>query len=127
MVLVCEDSLCPRKQPDVSGPSLGEAAHYNFTPHERHATLWAISPEPDRHEPTCRTPLTAPRVRIPDSERLRADFGSRAGPVHARNGRAVIPVARTPRITPTRPKSPASSFMWRPVTPCRFPSHSHRQ
>ena len=27
-VLVCEDSLCPRKQPDVSGPSLGEAGRY---------------------------------------------------------------------------------------------------
>ena len=25
LVLVCEDSLCPRKQPDVSGPDLGEA------------------------------------------------------------------------------------------------------
>ena len=25
LVLVCEGSLCPRKQPDVSGPGLGEA------------------------------------------------------------------------------------------------------
>ena len=30
LVLVCEDSLCPRKQPDVSGPGLGEAGHYNI-------------------------------------------------------------------------------------------------
>ena len=29
LVLVCEDSLCPRKQPDVSGPGLGEAGRYN--------------------------------------------------------------------------------------------------
>ena len=28
LMLVCEDSLCPRKQPDVSGPGLGEAGHY---------------------------------------------------------------------------------------------------
>ena len=28
LVLVCEDSLCPRKQPDVSGPGLGEAGRY---------------------------------------------------------------------------------------------------
>ena len=27
-VLVCEDSLCPKKQPDVSGPGLGEAGRY---------------------------------------------------------------------------------------------------
>ena len=32
LVLVCEDSLCPRKQPDVSGPGLGEAGRYNFIP-----------------------------------------------------------------------------------------------
>ena len=30
LVLVYEDSLCPRKQPDVSGPGLGEAGHYRF-------------------------------------------------------------------------------------------------
>ena len=33
LVLVCEDSLCPRKQPDVSGPGLGEAGchmHLSF-------------------------------------------------------------------------------------------------
>ena len=29
LVLVCEDSLCPRKQPDISGPGLGEAGRYN--------------------------------------------------------------------------------------------------
>ena len=29
LVLVCEDSLCPRKQPDVSGPGLGEAGCYS--------------------------------------------------------------------------------------------------
>ena len=29
-MLVCEDSLCPRKQPDVSRPSLGEAEHYRI-------------------------------------------------------------------------------------------------
>jgi len=29
LVLVCEDFLCPRKQPDVNGPGLGEAGHYN--------------------------------------------------------------------------------------------------
>ena len=28
LVLVCEDSLFPRKQPDVSGPGLGEAGRY---------------------------------------------------------------------------------------------------
>ena len=28
LVLVCEDSLCPRKQPDVSGPGFGEAGRY---------------------------------------------------------------------------------------------------
>ena len=28
LVLVCEDSLCPRKQPDISGPGLGEAGCY---------------------------------------------------------------------------------------------------
>ena len=28
LVLVCVDSLCPRKQPDVSGPGLGEAGRY---------------------------------------------------------------------------------------------------
>ena len=28
-VLVCEDSLCPRKLLDVSGPGLGEVGHYN--------------------------------------------------------------------------------------------------
>ena len=27
-MLVCEDSLCPRKQPDVRGPGLGEAGRY---------------------------------------------------------------------------------------------------
>ena len=27
-VLICEGSLCPRKQPDVSGPGLGEAGRY---------------------------------------------------------------------------------------------------
>ena len=27
-VLVCEDSLCPRELPDVSGPGLGEAGRY---------------------------------------------------------------------------------------------------
>ena len=27
-MLVCEDSLCPRKLPDVSGPGLGEAGRY---------------------------------------------------------------------------------------------------
>src|SRR6185437_4341621 len=30
MVLVCEGSLCPRKQPDISGPSLGEAGRYRM-------------------------------------------------------------------------------------------------
>ena len=30
LVLVCEDSLCPKKQPDVSGPSLGEAGRYTY-------------------------------------------------------------------------------------------------
>ena len=30
LVLVCEDSLCPRKQPDVSGPGLGEAGRYRY-------------------------------------------------------------------------------------------------
>ena len=30
LVLACEDSLCPRKQPDVSGPGLGEAGHYTL-------------------------------------------------------------------------------------------------
>ena len=30
LVLVCEDSLCPRKQPDVSGPGLGEAGRYRM-------------------------------------------------------------------------------------------------
>ena len=30
LVLVCEDTLCPRKQPDVSGPSLGEAGRYRM-------------------------------------------------------------------------------------------------
>ena len=28
LVLVCEGSLCPKKQPDVSGPGLGEAGRY---------------------------------------------------------------------------------------------------
>ena len=30
LVLVCEDSLCPKKQPDVSGPGLGEAGRYRM-------------------------------------------------------------------------------------------------
>ena len=30
LVLVCEDSLCPRKQPDLSGPGLREAGRYNW-------------------------------------------------------------------------------------------------
>ena len=30
LVLVCEDSLYPRKQPDVSGPGIGEAGHYRY-------------------------------------------------------------------------------------------------
>ena len=30
LVLVCEDSLCPRKQPDLSGPGLGEAGRYRM-------------------------------------------------------------------------------------------------
>ena len=30
LVLVCEDSLCPRKQPDVSEPGLGEAGRYRM-------------------------------------------------------------------------------------------------
>ena len=30
LVLVCENSLCPRKQPDVSGPGLGEAGRYRM-------------------------------------------------------------------------------------------------
>ena len=29
-VLVCEDSLCPRELPDVSGPGLGEAGCYRM-------------------------------------------------------------------------------------------------
>ena len=29
-VLVCEDILCPRKLPDVSGPGLGEAGRYRI-------------------------------------------------------------------------------------------------
>ena len=33
LVLVCEDSLCPRKQPDVSGPGLGEAGRYSSGGH----------------------------------------------------------------------------------------------
>ena len=28
-VLFCEDSLCPRKQPDISGPGLREAGRYS--------------------------------------------------------------------------------------------------
>ena len=31
-MLVCEDSLCPGKQPDVSGPGLGEAGRYSRSP-----------------------------------------------------------------------------------------------
>ena len=30
LVLVCENSLCPRKQPDVTGPGLGEAGRYRM-------------------------------------------------------------------------------------------------
>ena len=30
LVLVCEGSLCPKKQPDVSGPGLGEAGRYRM-------------------------------------------------------------------------------------------------
>ena len=30
-MLVCEDSLCLRKQPDVSGPGLREAGRYNHS------------------------------------------------------------------------------------------------
>jgi len=30
LVLVCEDSLCPRKQSDVSGPDLGKAGRYTL-------------------------------------------------------------------------------------------------
>ena len=30
LVLVCEDSLCPRKQLDVNGAGLGEAGRYNL-------------------------------------------------------------------------------------------------
>ena len=29
-MLVCEDSLCPKKLPDVSGPDLGEAGCYRM-------------------------------------------------------------------------------------------------
>ena len=47
LVLVCEDSLCPKKQPDVSGPGLGEAGRYTKY-HSIEAVkdavkLWAIS------------------------------------------------------------------------------------
>ena len=38
LVLVCEDSLCPRKQPDVSGPGLGEAGRYIRAAGERGMT-----------------------------------------------------------------------------------------
>ena len=40
LVLLCEDSLCPRKQPDVSGPGLGEAGRYSY-----HHNVWAIQKE----------------------------------------------------------------------------------
>ena len=29
-VLVCEDSLCPRELPDLSGPGLGEAGRFRY-------------------------------------------------------------------------------------------------
>jgi len=31
-VLICEDSLCPKKLPDVSGHGLGEGGRYNGPP-----------------------------------------------------------------------------------------------
>ena len=39
LVLVCEGSLCPRKQPDVSGPGLGEARCYRGR-----GPSWALLP-----------------------------------------------------------------------------------
>ena len=40
LVLVCEDSLCPRKQPDVSGPGLGEAGRYTLGQGEARGVRW---------------------------------------------------------------------------------------
>ena len=40
LVLVCEDSLCPRKQPDVNRPGLGEAGRYNSLPAPRRTSTW---------------------------------------------------------------------------------------
>jgi hypothetical protein len=41
LVLVCEDSLCPRKQPDVSGPGLGEAGRYRMVSEPTLVVSWA--------------------------------------------------------------------------------------
>ena len=40
-MLVCEDSLCPRKLPDVSGPGLGEAGRYRMVSELILAVSWA--------------------------------------------------------------------------------------
>ena len=40
-VLVCEDTLCPRKQPNVSGPGLGEAGRYRMVSEPTLAVSWA--------------------------------------------------------------------------------------
>ena len=40
LVLVCEGSLCPREQSDVSGPGLGEAERYIMVSEPTLAVSW---------------------------------------------------------------------------------------
>ena len=42
LVLVCDDSLCPRKQPDVSRPGLGEAGRYIGPPYKVKSDRFAV-------------------------------------------------------------------------------------
>jgi len=49
LVSVCEDSLCPRKQPDISGPGLGEAGRYT-------SSTACVRPSPGSSSTTPRCP-----------------------------------------------------------------------
>jgi len=63
LVLVCEDSLCHRKKPDVSGPGLGEAGRYRRRALTAAATSRKSWSRPPRSTPGRRSsppPFTAP-------------------------------------------------------------------
>ena len=49
-MLVCEDSLFPKKQPDVSGPDLGEAGRYRMVSEPTLAVSRHIRTEVRGHE-----------------------------------------------------------------------------